>query len=121
MNNYLSEASVVVRSRAQWFTPGKLALDILKHLPENVWEEGKTFLDPECGIGQMIVPAAIIKHELGHTEILSCIYGTEINEDNLVICRRRLLDVCGHTDINIKQVRKNIVCTDSLTYDFEFS
>ena len=102
------------------FTNFFIVKEHLKHLPDELWEEGKTFVDPECGIGQQIVPAAIIKRELGHTEILSCIFGTDIKEDLVAICRTRLLDVCGHTKENIKLVKKNIVCCDSFTYGFDF-
>lgn len=95
-------------------------MKLISILPNDTWDEGKTFIDSECGIGQLIIPIAIIKRELGHNKILSCIFGTEIEENLVTICRERLLDVCDHTDENIKLVKKNIVCCDSLTYDFGF-
>ena len=101
-------------------TPTPNVLNLLSVFPDDAWYIGKTFIDSECGFGQFIVPVAIIKQELGHDEILSCIFGTEIMEDVITTCRKRLLDVCGHTDENTRLVNKNIVCCDSLAYDFDF-
>ena len=120
-DKYADESGLVILERAQVFTPTNVVVDMLAHIPEDMWEDGKTFIDPECGIGQMVVPVAIIKKELGHTNALATIYGVELYQDNVDLCRSRLLDIFGHDEVNIKQVRKNIVCTDSLTYDFEFS
>jgi SAM-dependent methyltransferase len=99
-------------------TPTENVLTILSDFPIDIWEEGKTFIDPECGIGQFIIPAAIIKQDLQHTDVLSSVFGIDIKEDLVMICRERLLDVCGHTDQNIEYVRNNIVHADSLTYKF---
>lgn len=105
---------------AQVFTSPTTAIELLKSLPDETWAEGKTFVDPECGLGQLIVPVAIIKQELGHSEILSCIFGVDIEQDLVDICRQRLLDICGHTSGNITLVEKNIVRQDTFAYDFSF-
>ena len=99
-------------------TPTENVLTILSDFPIDIWEEGKTFIDPECGIGQLIIPVAIIKQDLQHANVLSSIFGIDINEDLVMICRERLLDVCGHTDQNSEYVKNNIVHADSLTYKF---
>ena len=121
-SNYLSLAKSKRDAKlvSQVFTPPSIAIEVLKSLPAETWDEGKTFIDPECGLGQLIVPVAIIKRELGHTEILSCIFGTDIEQDLVDTCRTRLLDVCGHTTENIALVENNIVCADSFTYSFDF-
>ena len=115
------ESSRKIKRASQRFAPTKTALITLASLPENTWIEGKSFIDAECGIGQLLVPVAIIKHQLGHDDILSTIYGTDIIEENVKICQQRLLAICGLTESNSKQVEQNIVCTDSLTYDFKFN
>ena len=103
------------------FTPPALALMIVNSLPEEAWEEGKTFIDPTCGSGNVLVSFAEHKKELGHTKILSTIYGVDIVEDNILECRARLLGLCGTNKENKRIVERNIVWHDSLTYDFEFS
>jgi hypothetical protein len=107
--------------RDQRFTTVYTALKMLNNFPDEIWEDGKTFIDSECGIGQLIVPVAIIKRELGHSEILSCIYGTELLQENVDVCQKRLLDVTDRNTPNLEHVQKNIVCCDSLEYDFEFN
>ena len=93
----------------------------MHNLPDITWVEGKTFIDTGCGIGQLLIPVAIIKRELGHNDVLSTIFGTEPNKENVATCKMRLLDVCGTTTENIAFVEKNIVCTNSLKYDYVFN
>lgn len=120
-SKYAVEAGVHRLERSQVFTPTNVVVDMLINMPEDMWEAGKTFIDPECGIGQMIVPVAIIKKELGHTDALATVYGVELYEDTLAVCRTRLLDVFGHTEANIKQVEQNLVCANSLEFNFKFN
>lgn len=110
-----------VRELGEVFTPTELVLEMIEQLPDEMFEDGRTFLDPTCGNGQFLAAIAIIKRELGHREILSTIYGVDIMQDNVDECRERLLDICGHTKKNIKIVERNIVCADGLKYDYSFN
>lgn len=115
------------------FTPTPLVIDILRKLPKGPsgWrDETKTFLDPACGNGQFLAPILIIKLELGHDpeQALSTIYGVDIMPDNVAETRKRLWKIAtkNSTDINFKRrcqtiVKRNIVCHDGLTYDYEFN
>lgn len=110
-----------VKQLGEVFTPTELVLEMIEQLPDEMFEDGRTFLDPTCGNGQFLAALAIIKRELGHREVLSTIYGVDIMEDNVDECRERLLDICGHTPENIKIVERNIVCADGLKYDYSFN
>jgi type I restriction-modification system DNA methylase subunit len=116
-NEYRHLVATSNRRTGGWFTPTDLVVKILNQLPNEIWEEGKTFIDPECGIGQLIVPVAIIKRELGHKQILSTIFGTDIVEENISLCRQRLLQVCGETETNRQFVENNIFCKDRLNLE----
>jgi hypothetical protein len=105
----------------QHFTSTGTALKMLYEFPDDVWNEGKTFIDAECGIGQLVVPVVIIKNALQHEDVLSCVFGVDLVENNVMVCRKRVLDICGHTEHNIEVVNTNFVCADSLTYDFGFN
>ena len=107
---------VITRKRGQGeaYTPDDLVNDILDNLPSDVWEEGKTFTDPECGIGQFLVAIAIRKKELGHKNVLTTIFGSDIMQDNVEECRARLLAICGDTKANRALVEVNIRCADIL-------
>ena len=102
------------------FTPTPLVLEILVQLPQTVWEDGKTYLDPTSGNGQFLAAVLIIKKEFGHPNPLSTIYGVDLMQDNVDECRQRLLDIAGDTPANRKIVTHNIRCEDGLTYDYSF-
>ena len=123
------------KDTAEIFTPNDLVAKMLSHLPEEVWEEGKTFCDPACGNGNFLIAALWRKLDLGHdpTEALRCIYGVDIMRDNIAECRLRLLKVMSvYSDItkdHIKIVFKNICFANpktkykngSLSFPFNFS
>jgi hypothetical protein len=91
------------------FTPTSLVLHMLTELDPGAWADGETFLDPTCGNGQILAAIAVVKRELGHENILSTIYGTDLMPDNVRECRERLLSVAGDTEENRKIVNTNIV------------
>ncbi len=110
-----------VKQLGEVFTPTELVLEMIEQLPDEMFEDGRTFLDPTCGNGQFLAALAIIKRELGHRKVLSSIYGADIMQDNVDECNERLIDICGHTKANIDTVNRNIVCADGLKYDYSFN
>jgi len=107
-------------SHGEVFTPSELVIEILEKLPDDTWEDGKTFLDPTCGNGQFLAAVAIVKRDLGHTSVLDSIYGVDLMQDNVDECRERLLAIAGDTDANRAIVENNILCKDGLEYDYSF-
>lgn len=104
-------------------------LDKLNEYGPESFEEHKTFLDPACGNGNMLVEVLKRKISLGHnkTIALSTLYGTDIMNDNVVECKNRLLKVAGNTKKHKEVLDKHIICTPlskyprgSLDYDFSF-
>ncbi len=109
-----------VKSTGEVFTPTPLVQEILQQLPpESFTDPTKTFLDPSCGDGQFLSEVVIMKMENGQSleTALSNTYGVDLMQDNVDLCRDRLL--CGHEELRYI-VEKNIVCHDALTYDFSF-
>lgn len=117
---------ILVRSKqrsaeyGEVFTPSSLVIEILEQLPDEQWDDGRTFVDPTCGNGQFLSAVAIIKQSLGHTSILDSIYGVDLMQDNVDECRARLLAIAGDTEHNRNCVTQNIVCADGLRYHFRF-
>lgn len=107
------------KAHGEVFTPTALVLEMLEQLPDELWEEGKTYLDPSAGNGQFLVPVLLIKQALGHKDPLATIYGVELLEDNAAECRYRLVEVAGHTEANLAIVRHNIRCANALAFDFD--
>ena len=117
---FLVKHSDLVKDLGEVFTPTPLVLEILEQLPESVWEQGKTYLDPTVGNGQFLAAVLIIKLSLNHNDALSTIYGVDIMQDNVDECRQRLIDIAGNTPANWAIVEHNILCKDGLTYDYSF-
>lgn len=110
-----------VKSTGEVFTPTGLVREVLDQIPLDQFQDpAKTFLDNSCGDGQFLGEVLIRKIENGSTfeEALSTVYGVDMMEDNVALCRERLL--CGRTDL-AHIVERNIVCHDALTYDYSFN
>ena len=118
------------KQTAEDFTPPKLTNEILDKLEEYSPESflpDKTFLDPACGNGNLLVEVIKRKILKGHNplEALKTLYGCDIMEDNIHECRERLLQL---TDGEGKEiVDRQILWTPlhlypkgSLDYDFLF-
>lgn len=109
------------------FTPTPRAIKDVHKLPHILFENSdKTFQDQCCGDGQFLGEVLIRKLEslqkeeitdLEFEQALSTIYGVDIMQDNVDLCRERLL--CGREDLR-HIVEKNIVCADALTYNYTF-
>jgi hypothetical protein len=129
------------RHTGEDFTPESLVNQMLDQLPKSCWHEGKTFCDPACGNGNLLVPALRRKLDAGHDPLkaIQTVFGTDIMKGNIRECRLRLLkEVSERTKLTedmIKAVFSNIICTPlpnedewpvtgyengSLDYDFKF-
>ena len=109
-----------VKATQEVFTPTNLVQEILEQLPkEQFLDPNKTFIDPSCGDGQFLGEVLIRKMENGSTfeQALGTIYGVDLMQDNVELCRERLL--CGREDLQ-HIVEQNIVCADGLRYHYRF-
>jgi type I restriction-modification system DNA methylase subunit len=109
-----------VKATGEVFTPTPLVQEILDTLDQSLFKDpSKTFIDPTCGDGQFLGEALIRKMENGSTfeQALSTIYGVDLMQDNVELCRERLL--CGREDLR-HIVEQNIVCADALRYHYRF-
>jgi hypothetical protein len=111
-----------IKSTGEVFTPTILVQEILDTLDQSLFSDPtKTFIDPSgCGDGQFLGEVLIRKVQNGiDFEIaLSTIYGVDLMQDNVDLCRERLM--CGQEHLK-HIVQKNIVCADALRYDFSFN
>ena len=94
------------------FTPAPLVEEMLDKLPEEAWEDGKTFCDPAAGNGNFLVAVLQRKINKGHTK-LNTVYGVDIMEDNIKECIERLNKLYTY------DWSKNIKRADSLKFDWE--
>lgn len=128
-----AEREARAKKTAEVFTPPELVKEMLYKLPEEVWEAGKTFIDPACGNGNFLVEVLLRKKKKGYPVSLKNIYGVDIVETNIQECQIRLLKIVSryfpknthhkYADYMLKAIEivcTNIVLYDALTYDFEF-
>jgi len=112
-----------IKATGEIFTPtDRVIHTILKLEDEDTTlfsDSTKTFLDNSCGDGQFLGEVLIRKVENGidFETALSTIYGVDLMEDNVELCRERLL--CGREDLR-HIVEQNIVCADALRYHYRF-
>lgn len=109
-----------VKATGEVFTPTPLVQEILDQMDPNLFKDPtKTFIDPACGDGQFLGEVLIRKVENGidFESALGTIYGVDLMQDNVDLCRERLL--CGREDLR-HIVEKNIVCADGLEYNYCF-
>ena len=111
-----------VKATGEVFTPTVLVQEILNTLDQTVFTNPtKTFIDPTCGDGQFLGEVLIRKIENGidFETALCTIYGVDLMQDNVDLCRERLL--CGREDLS-HIVEKNIIQGDALkikNWDFD--
>ena len=111
---------VRVKATGEVFTPTPLVQEVLDQMSVGQFTDAnKTFLDPSCGDGQFLGEVIIRKMENSSTfeQALSTVYGVDLMEDNVELCRERLL--CGREDLR-HIVEQNIVCADGLRYHYRF-
>lgn len=109
-----------VKATSEVFTPTSLVQEILDQIPLIQFQDtSKIFLDPSCGDGQFLSEVLIRKMENGidFETALSTIYGVDLMQDNVDLCRERLL--CGRKDLR-HIVERNVVCADGLRYHYRF-
>jgi hypothetical protein len=109
-----------IKSTAEVFTPTPLVQKCLNELPLEFYQDSKaTTCDNSCGDGQFLGEVLIRKIENGSTfeQALSTIYGVDLMQDNVDLCRERLL--CGQEHLR-HIVEQNIVCADALRYHYRF-
>ena len=109
-----------VKATGEVFTPTERVEKELNKLDQQLFVDStKTFLDPSCGDGQFLASALYrkLQNGIGFETALGTIYGVDLMQDNVELCRERLL--CGREDLR-HIVEQNIVCADGLRYHYRF-
>jgi len=109
-----------VKATGEVFTPTPLVNEILDNIDlNNFKDKTKTFLDNSCGDGQFLASVLYrkLQNEIDFETALRTIYGVDLMQDNVDLCRERLL--CGREDLR-HIVEQNIVCADGLRYHYRF-
>lgn len=85
-----------VKKTGEVYTPTDLVIEIMQKMvthDPNVFAPGKTVIDPACGDGQFLVPVKwykVLHHGMTEEDALKDLYGIDIMQDNVEVCKRRL-------------------------------
>lgn len=126
--NKLTKSKARVKQHGEVFTPPELVEEMLSKLPKETWKPEKTFLEPACGTGNFLEP--IIRHKVanGATPIqaLQTIYGIDIQEDNVIESRKRMLKTAVELGLDrddlkeaVQILKCNIICGNALKMDLD--
>jgi len=123
LHNEVVENRTNVKEKGEVFTPTllvKRAFNKLSHLRNDAFSNPSyTFCDTMAGDGKFLLEVLNQKMANGIDKrtALSTIYGVELDPDNVKKCQSNLIG----DDKDLKDiVERNIVCHDTLTYNFEF-
>jgi len=116
-----------VKQTAEVFTPPALIREMLDKLPPEMWEPGRTFIDPAAGNGNMVLAVIFYKHEKhGHPilDALRTTYAVELMKDNVTEMRHRIAKYAISRGAPIEEaaaiIKRNIVHANALEYDYTF-
>lgn len=112
--------SLRIKATQEIFTPTEMVKDLLDKLDPSLFADiDQPFVDPTVGDGQFLGEVLIRKMENGASfeQALATIYGVDLMQDNVDLCRERLL--CSREDLR-HIVEQNIVCADALKYKYDF-
>ena len=109
------------------FTPSWLVHKLMGKMPNLLFEsKTKTYLDPACGNGNILIEVLNEKIQRGSTPLqaLQTIYGIDIMQDNVWECRKRLFEAAYNYDKNPTKKWKiailtNIRCANTLEKSLE--
>lgn len=97
----MSKTKERVKQTGEVFTPEWLVDEMLDKLPHSLFSDPtKTYLDPACGDGNILVRVLRRKIDNGSTPLqaLQTTFGVDIMPDNVQECRKRLFSVAFEYD-----------------------
>lgn len=101
---------------AEIFTPPELINEMLDQVDTAMFLPGKTWLEPSCGDGNMLIE--ILKRKMFHgctpIEAISDVYAVEYMQDNVEIAKCRVLELIGYSPEHERIVKEHIVCANFL-------
>lgn len=101
MKEKLTKSKKRVKNQGEVFTPEWLVDEMLDKLPLSLFQDPtKTYLDPACGNGNILIRVLRRKIDNGSTPLqaLQTTYGVDIMPDNIHECRKRLFTVAFEYD-----------------------
>lgn len=105
-----------VKKNGEVFTPIELVNEMLDKIPVEMWQAGKTVLEPAAGNGNFVVAVLERKIKAGctPTQAINDVYAIEYMLDNVEVMRARVSDLIGDTEKHRKIVNEHIAHANTL-------
>lgn len=119
MSEKLIKSKERVNKFGEVFTPSNIVNDMLDLIPNlNI---SQTFLEPACGNGNFLIEILsrkllLCKNDNDIIRSYASIYGIDIQEDNVIEARKRMLDMLPSD--NLKESISNILIDNIVVNDF---
>lgn len=130
MDNRFNEHVVskeIAKKNGEVWTPRELVETMMSKISEEDWKNPeKAFLEPTMGSGNMVICMLEkrIASGVNPVQALKTLYGVELMQDNVDICKDRIRDVLRSNKVKITEkineiIDHNFVCSDFFKWDFE--
>lgn len=133
MQDLTTKNDGIVRSKeritknGEVFTPKTLVEKMMDKIPIEKWKNPEaTFLEPTFGSGNMLICMLERRIACGINPIqaLKTLYGVELMQDNVDLCKERIREVLRSNKVKITSkineiIDHNFVCSDFFKWDFE--
>ena len=126
-NDGIKRSKERINKGGEVFTPNVLVKRLLDKIPEEKWKDPKaTWLEPCFGNGQIVIGILERRISSGISPIiaLQTLFGVELMQDNVDLCKDRIRDVLRANKVKITKkvndiIDHNFVCSDFFKWDFE--
>lgn len=116
-----------IKKNGEVFTPDSIIQTMMDMVEDQtIWSNPeKTFLDPTCGDGNIIVAMLTRRLNSGVSprDAVSTMYGVELMQDNVDKCKERIRVLLGSEESPCHDyddiLDENIVCHDFFDWDFD--
>ena len=126
-NDGIARSKERITKNGEVFTPKALVEKMMDKIPEEKWKDpNSTWLEPTFGSGNMVICMLERRIASGVEPIqaVKTLYGVELMQDNVDLCKDRIRDVLRANKVKITKkvndiIDHNFVCSDFFKWDFE--
>ena len=126
-NDGITRSKERITKNGEVFTPKALVEKMMDKIPAEKWKDSEaTFLEPTFGSGNMLICMLERRIASGIEPIqaVKTLYGVELMQDNVDLCKDRIREVLRANKIKIDKkvndiIDHNFVCSDFFKWDFE--
>ena len=126
-NDGIARSKERITKNGEVFTPRSLVEKMMNKIPEEKWKDpNSVWLEPTFGTGHPLTCMLARRIAQGDqpTQAVKTLYGVELMQDNVDLCKDRIREVLRANKVKIDKkvndiIDHNFVCSDFFKWDFE--